>query len=149
VSRVRLAGPEDAAAWLALRRGLWPEDRPGEHEHEIAEFFAGRAVEPMAVLLAEDAAGRAVGMAELSIRPHAEGCRTNRVGYLEGWYVVPQARRTGVGRALVAGAQDWARRQGCAEIASDTETSNRASRKAHEAIGFEEAGRVVCFRKDL
>jgi uncharacterized protein (TIGR02246 family) len=49
------------------------------------------------VLLAEDAAG-ILGFAEVSIRPYAEGCSTDRVGYLEGWFVRPEARRRGVGR---------------------------------------------------
>ncbi len=36
-----------------------------------------------AVFFAEDSAGRVLGLAELSIRPTAEGCRTSRVAYLD------------------------------------------------------------------
>jgi aminoglycoside 6'-N-acetyltransferase I len=132
-----------------MRRALWPEAAAGEHEGEIEEFFAGRAREPLAVLIAWDAEGAAVGFAELSIRPTADGCRTNHVAYLEGWFVAPEARRRGVGRALIEAAERWARGQGCRELASDTEAGNAVSIAAHEAAGFDDAGLNRRFRKDL
>src|SRR3989454_9058032 len=98
---VRPAQPRDAAAWLQLRRALWPEGSEAEHREDIDRFFAGDPREPLAVLLAEDGAGCPVGLAELSIRAYAEGCGSNRVAYLEGWFVVPKARRSGVGQALI------------------------------------------------
>jgi aminoglycoside 6'-N-acetyltransferase I len=101
---VRHATPEDAAAWLAMRRVLWPETDDGEHADEIERYFRGDVREPAAVLLAEEGDGRAIGFAELSIRPYAEGCRSDRVAYLEGWWVAPGGRRRGVGRALVEAA---------------------------------------------
>ncbi len=122
---VRAVVPGDASAWLRMRRALWPKGREAEHRWEIAQFFAGLAREPLAVFLAADAAGSAVGFAELSLRGRAAGCRTGRVGYLEGWYVAPHARRRGVGRALVAAADRWARSQGCLELASDTAAGQR------------------------
>ena len=139
----------DAAAWLELRRALWPEGSVAEHREEIAQFFAGEAPDPLAVLFALDSTGRAVGFAELSIRRNAEGCRSDRVAYLEGWFVVPEARRQGVGRALIAAAEAWGRSQGCREFASDAQADNEISAAAHGALGFTEAGLVRCFRKDL
>jgi aminoglycoside 6'-N-acetyltransferase I len=100
------------------------------------------------VLLAHDGAAPA-GFAEISIRHYAEGCSTDRVAFLEGWYVVPEARNRGVGRALVAAAEDWGRSQQCTEFASDAEADNSVSAAAHRALGFEEVGLIRCFRKDL
>jgi aminoglycoside 6'-N-acetyltransferase I len=100
------------------------------------------------VLLAEDS-GDVVGLAELSIRPYAERCRTSPVVYLEGWYVAPQARRRGIGRALIHAAERWGREQGCDEFASDAQPDNATSLLAHRAVGFEDAGMVQCFRKGL
>jgi aminoglycoside 6'-N-acetyltransferase I len=71
------------------------------------------------------------------------------VAYLAGWFVVPDARSRGVGRALIQAAEDWARSQGCAEFASDAEADNELGATAHPALGFTEVGLVLCFRKDL
>jgi aminoglycoside 6'-N-acetyltransferase I len=146
---IRAMNPADAPAWLRLRCALWPEGSETEHREEIARFFAGEAPEPLGVLLAEDGPGRPVGFAELSIRGHAEGCRSDRVAYLEGWFVAPEARRRGVGRALIAAAEEWGRSQRCREFASDAEPDNEISAAAHGALGFSEVGLVRCFRKDL
>src|SRR6266513_280730 len=104
---VRAAKPSDAAAWLQLRHALWPDRSEGEHRDVIDRFFAGDAREQLAGLLAEDGAGCPVGFAELSIREYAEGCRSDRVAYLEGWFVGPEARGRGVGRTLIAAAENW------------------------------------------
>jgi aminoglycoside 6'-N-acetyltransferase I len=146
---VRHITSEDAAAWLAMRRALWPETDDGQHADEIERYFRGDVREPAAVLLVEEADGRAIGFAELSIRPYAEGCRSDRVAYLEGWWVAPGGRRQGVGRALVEAAVEWGRAQGCAEMASDAEAENESSAAAHSALGFEEVGLIRCFRRDL
>jgi aminoglycoside 6'-N-acetyltransferase I len=113
-----------------------------------AEAFFATSTTPQAVLLAEVDAG-IVGFAEVSIRPYAEGCQTDRVGYLEGWFVVGDLRGRGIGRRLVAAAEEWARAQGCAEFASDAEAANEASASAHRALGFTDVGLVRCFKKDL
>ena len=149
LTTVRPASARDASDWLRLRCALWPEGTETEHRGEIDRFLAGQSPEPLAVLLAEDEAGHIVGLAELSIRACAEGCATNRVAYLEGWFVVPPARRRGVGRALVAAAEEWGRAQGCREFASDTRPDNRDSVAAHQALGFADVGSVRCFRKAL
>jgi aminoglycoside 6'-N-acetyltransferase I len=149
MTTIRPAKQGDAAAWLQLRHALWPERSEAEHREEIERFFAGGAQEPLAVLLAEDGAGCPVGLAELSIRAYAEGCRTDRVAYLEGWFVVPQARGCGVGRALIGAAEEWGRSRGCREFASDAQPDNEISAAAHRALGFVDVGLVRCFRKEL
>jgi aminoglycoside 6'-N-acetyltransferase I len=132
-----------------MREALWPENDAAGHAHEVEAYFAGRLHLPLEVLLADSEAGIPVGFAELSIRPYAEGCLTDRVAYLEGWYVVPEARRRGVGRALLAAAEQWAIGQGCTEFASDALLDNDVSAAAHRALGFVEVERIRCFRKDL
>jgi aminoglycoside 6'-N-acetyltransferase I len=140
---------EDGPAWLRMRDALWPDYASTWHADEIAQFFAGKVAMPLAVLIAEDDGGKLVGFAELSIRNYAEDCVTDRVAYLEGWYVVPGARRKGVGRALIAGAEQWGKGQGCTEFASDAVIDNEISAAAHRALGFTETVRIRCFRKQL
>jgi aminoglycoside 6'-N-acetyltransferase I len=77
------------------------------------------------------------------------GAQSSPVGFLEGLYVVPRARRNGVARALVAEVGRWARDFGCSELASDAALANAASHAVHRALGFEETERVVFFRKQL
>jgi aminoglycoside 6'-N-acetyltransferase I len=131
-----------------MREALWPEGK-ADHPGEIEGYFRGQLREPLEVLLAIDSRGHAVGFAELSIRSYAEECVTDRVAYLEGWYVDPAARRQGVGRALVTAAEQWARAQGCIEFASDALLDNDVSAAAHAALGFEETVQLRCFKKVL
>jgi aminoglycoside 6'-N-acetyltransferase I len=144
---IRAVTQTDADAWLAMRSALWPDDSNGHHD-AINRFFAGDRREPAEVLVAFDG-GVAIGFAEVSIRNIVDGCSSGNVGYLEGWYVVPEARRRGVGRALIAAAESWARQQGCTEFGSDASPDNSASMAAHRALGFEETSRACNFRKDL
>jgi aminoglycoside 6'-N-acetyltransferase I len=144
---IRHVEASDRTEWIRLRYELWPQACP-PHEQEIDRFFGGRSREPESVLVAE-VEGELVGFAELSIRPRADGCVTDRVAYLEGWYVEPDWRGHGLGKALVAAAERWARQQGCLELASDTDIDNELSLKVHKALGFEEVGQIRCFRKSL
>ncbi|MFP5305034.1 MAG: N-acetyltransferase family protein [Gammaproteobacteria bacterium] len=147
--RVRPVEPQMADAWLQMRHALWPEGSLRQHRKEIAAYFAGGALDPLAVLVALDAGGSPLGFVELTLRSHAEGCEPGSIAYLEGWYVRPGLRGQGVGRKLVAAAERWARERGCSEFASDAWSSNRTSRKAHLALGFQEMGVIRCFRKKL
>ncbi len=131
-----------------MRQSLWPSD-PDEHVLAIERYFGGEAREPLEVLLAFDELGREIGFIELSIRAYAEGCKTDRVAFIEGWYVEPVARRRGVGAALIDAADAWARSQGCIELGSDAEVDNLDSIAAHNAVGFKETGTVRCVMKSL
>jgi len=146
---VRPAARKDADAWTRMRVALWPEDTDEGHAREVDRYFEGVLRMPLEVLIAVDGAGTAVGFVELNIRAYAEDCETDRVAYLEGWYVEPAARRHGVGRALVAAAEDWGRAQGCTEFASDALLDNAVSAAAHLALGFEETVQIRCFKKRL
>jgi aminoglycoside 6'-N-acetyltransferase I len=148
---VRSVQPEDAAEWLRMRLALWDDADPEEQAREIAHFFARPPRPPLPTLHAAFVCvrpdGDLCGLVEISIKDMAHGCRTNRIGYLEAWYVDPDYRRRGVGRALVDRAEAWAREEGCLEMASDTNPSYPVSPAAHEALGYRETERH--FRKDL
>jgi aminoglycoside 6'-N-acetyltransferase I len=145
---VRPVSPADSDAWLELRDALWPSSRR-EHALEIASHLrdAPEAVECFVAVA--DEGGEVVGFVEVGLRDYAEGCGTSPVGYLEGIYVVPGRREERVGAELVGAAEEWARARGCTEMASDRDLDNEASGAFHEALGYEEVERIVCFRKSL
>lgn len=144
--QVAEARPSDRDDWLELRTLLWPgspEDHPGEMEAILAS-------DELLCVIARDVDGRPLGFAEAAIRhDYVNGCDTSPVGFLEGIFVRPEARRQGVARALVAAALDWVRSMGCSEFASDAEIDNFDSHTMHRALGFAETGRVVYFRQQL
>ena len=144
---VRPVAPDDATTWLRLRHQLFSGEA-AEHRRDIERFFAGTASEPLAVLVAERN-GEVVGMAELSIRAYANGCSSQGVAYLEGWFVEAASRGLGIGRSLIQAAEVWGLSRGCSELASDTELENQASAGAHGACGLEEVSQIRCFRKPL
>lgn len=105
---------------------------------------------PLVVLVAENTHGALVGFLEVGLRSHADGCDPSHpVGFLEGWFVTESYRRKGIGATLLAAAEDWARRHGCVEMASDTWVEQRVSQRVHEALGFKVVDRCVHYRKPL
>jgi aminoglycoside 6'-N-acetyltransferase I len=149
--RVREAAIADLEALSELRARLWPNASLAEHRDEARAILDGsfRTTLPLSALVAE-ADGRLIGFVEVGLRSIADGCDPSRpCGYLEGWYVAPEHRRRGVGRALVAAAEAWCREQGCVEMASDTWLDAATSQRAHAALGFEVVDLSVNFRKTI
>jgi aminoglycoside 6'-N-acetyltransferase I len=138
----------DATLWERMRTALWP-DESGGHAAEIERFLSSPRSNPLEVLVACSGSGVPLGFVELSIRPYSEGCTSDRVAFVEGWYVEPDHRRRGVGTALMRAAEEWGRANKCTELGSDTQLWNESSIDAHKALGFEEVERLVAFRKSL
>ena len=143
---IRSAVLQDAPAVARLMCALWPSHTVREMEEEAAALL--RSPDAEIVLYEED--GQPVGFAQCGLRrDYVEGTETSPVGYLEGVYVSPTLRHRGVARTLVDCCADWARKQGCAEFASDCELDNADSLAFHLAAGFTEANRIICFTKKL
>jgi aminoglycoside 6'-N-acetyltransferase I len=132
--------------YAAMRAGMWSVE-PEENRREIDEIL--RDQEHWAVFTARAESGVFIGFLEVGLREYAEGASTSPVGYLEGWYASPQFRNQGVGRALVAAGESWARSCGCAEMASDAEIDNALSIRLHNRLGYREVERIVCLLKPL
>ena len=142
---IRRLAPTEHVAWIRLRRALWPDADPAE----LGEEAATLAADPMQPVFVADADGELCGMLEASIRTSAPGCRTDRIGYIEGWYVAPAWRKQGIGGRLVAAAETWARAQGCTEMASDTTSDYPLSPSAHARLGYREIHHEIFFAKEL
>ena len=149
--RVRLAIPSDVSTLAPLFWSLWPESPVAHHAGELQQMLAGtfQSVMPLLVFVAEEN-GAILGFLEAGLRSTADDCDVSRpVGYVEGWYVIESRRGQGIGRALLSAAEDWARQQGCREMASDADINNTLSHRVHQASGFTIAARSILFRKTL
>jgi aminoglycoside 6'-N-acetyltransferase I len=150
--QVRPAIPSDLKAVGKMRHSLWPESSVEHHTEELAPILAGKppGILPLVYFVAEAPNAEVVGFVEVGLRSTADGCDWSRaVGYVEGWYVAEPYRRRGVGAQLIAAAEDWARKQGCTEMASDTQFDNAQSLQAHLRLGYEISERSILFRKSL
>lgn len=138
---------QDMAEWLRLRQGLFDESTEAEHLQEMAEILAEA---DGCVLVAErPSSHQLAGYLHVGSRKYAEGCNSSPVAYLEEWFVDANVRRQGVGQALVAAAERWARENGYTELASDTIITNDVSLASHLALGFTEVERQINFIKKL
>lgn len=137
----------DLDGWLNLRCHLWDEVSEDEHKSEMMDILEHSDSQFVAVAEANN--GQLIGFLEASIRPFVEDCHTDHVGYLEGWFVEPDHRMHGIGRYLVRAAENWARKHGCTEMASDAEVGNDLSLAAHQRLGYEVTSKLVHLRKEL
>jgi aminoglycoside 6'-N-acetyltransferase I len=144
---IRPANIDDLDAWLSLRSALWPHCPAEQHRKEMLETLEKPA--RLACFVADTPGAGLCGFLEASLRDYADGCDTSPVGYIEGWYVAPAMQRQGVGRLLVEAAEGWAVQRGCQEMASDCLEDNDTSLAAHLALSYQEAERLIHFRKDL
>ena len=143
---IRAYRDADWKDWLRLSLALFPEASADELEPGMRGHRTRSDAE---VFVAEREDGSVAGFVEVGARPYADGCDTSPVGYIEAWYVDPDARRKGCGRALLAAAEKWARSRGYREMASDAQLTNKVSCAAHRRAGYTEVDRVVQFRKTL
>ena len=143
---IKKAELEDAAALAALAIQIWPDHTPGE----LTEAFRATIGNAEAACFLKYVNGEPVGFAECNLRhDYVEGTNTSPVGYLEGIFVAEEYRRKGYAALLLSACEAWAEEKGCTQFASDCEPDNAESLRFHLAAGFEEANRIVCFKKDL
>ena len=149
---IRKAEVTDRLPLAEMRTALWPdgpfEEHLGEIDKELATGLSGTL--PITNFVAQDDKGDLSGFVQIGMRSHADGCDPRHpVGYIEGWYVRDSWRNCGVGKALVHAAENWARSQGCVEMASDSLWDNQISLAAHEALGYQVVDRCFHYKKTL
>ncbi len=144
---IHRATPADKPEWLRMRLQLWPDHTAEEHLSEMQAILDASGEQPVFIALRKD--GHLGGFLEGGTRKYADGCKTSPVGYIEGWYVDEDLRRTGVGADLVRAMEAWARARGLVEVGSDTWLENVTSIAAHKHLGYVEMERLVHFAKKL
>ena len=143
---IKRATKEDAITLAKLAIQMWEDNILEELAEEFAELVRSEDAACFLKYVEEDA----VGFAQCQLRhDYVEGTDTSPVGYLEGIFVAEKFRNAGFAKELLQVCEDWAKEKGCAEFASDCELDNTESFSFHMAMGFEEANRVICFRKEI
>lgn len=119
---------------------------PATAEQLNARFRHVVAREDSCVLVAEDPSGSVVGWVHvlerlvLEAEPHAE---------IGGLVVDEGARRSGVGRALVAAAEHWAAERGLSEVVVRTNVERSEAPVFYRGVGYELVKTSLKFRKRL
>lgn len=143
---VKKAAAADSKAVAELAVRMWDDSSVAELQREFAaSISSGTAV--CFIKYLED---MPIGFAQCGLRnDYVEGTSSSPVGYLEGVFVEEKYRNKGYAKELVLACEQWAKDMGCSEFASDCELTNIVSLDFHLSLGFDEADRIICFRKSI
>lgn len=143
---IKKASIDDSKIAAGLAMLLWPDNEINDLEKEMTSYINS---DNGAVFICFSET-IPVGFAQCNIRnDYVEGTKSSPVGYLEGVFVKNEYRMRGIGKKLLIQCEEWAKNKGCSEFASDCELNNAESLKFHLQLGFEEANRIICFKKNL
>jgi len=139
-AQVRAARPGDGAQVWPLAREFATSFRPESSAFE-ATFAALIRRHDTLVVVAETPGAGIVGY--LLASSHGTFLANGPVAWIEELMVAPSARRSGVGRALVEAAEEWAGRIPAAYIA----LASRRAGAFYRRLAYQDS--VTYFRKDL
>ena len=143
---IKRAKVEDAEILADLALQMWTEHDSEEMAEEFRKLVMNEE-DACFIILVDDCP---IGFAQCQLRyDYVEGAESSPVGYLEGIIISEGYRKKGYAAQLLSECEKWAKEKGCTEFASDCEADNADSLKFHMALGFEEANRIICFRKDI
>ena len=134
LTRLAAAVSAEPEGWLISVAGEW---RSAGDERRYLKAL--RRYPHAAVFVAEREDGTLVGRLSIGRDPHPASTHVADVGLM----VAADARRQGVGTAMLEAAAGWAREAGVRKIELHVFPWNEAAIKLYEAFGFEREG----FRK--
>lgn len=143
---VRQATTHDAQALgelgIALMRTHYAFDAqrfltPAEHDAEgYARFLASQLDADDAIVLVAERDGHVVGYVYAAVEPLSWKDLRDEAGYIHDLLVVDDARRLGVGDALLDRAIAWLRERGMPRVLLGTAAQNDTARRLFERRGF-------------
>ena len=143
---VRKATSGDSRILAEMAVQMWDHHTVDELETEFAETLCREC----SAFFLKYENNMPVGFAQCGLRTdYVEGTESSPVGYLEGIFVKEEYRKNGYAKELLLACELWAKDKACVEFASDCELDNITSFNFHMAMGFEEANRIICFKKKL
>ncbi|MCC5985770.1 MAG: GNAT family N-acetyltransferase [Rhodobacteraceae bacterium] len=133
--RIRRLRPEDRAEWGALWQAylaFYDTELPAAvHDTTFARLLDAAPDGPQGFVAARD--GRAVGLVHYLF--HAHCWRPEGICYLQDLYAAPEARGTGVGRALIEAVYAAADARGVPGVYWLTQDFNATARRLYDRIG--------------
>ena len=99
------------------------------------------------IFIAVDDAGQVAGFTQLF--PSFSSVRAARAWILNDLYVLPEARRQGVARALLDAAAQYGRDTGAARLELETDHDNRSAQALYRHMGWEPYDGTMRFRLAL
>ena len=143
---VKKAKKDDITVIAELAVQMWDVDTIQELIDDISDNMAKEDAQYFIKYVDSEP----VGFAECQLRyDYVEGTDSSPVGYLEGIFVKEEFRHRGFAKEILTECEKWTKEKGCTEFASDWELDNEDSLYFHRAMGFIEAGRIICFKKEL
>ena len=139
--RIRLAraGDEAAVGLLSYRASTtdapaWATIIPIDDEIDWARSAIKAADPTTALLVAADAGEQVLGFIVVVPVTDLSG---HRHGHIASIAVTPEAEGHGIGKALLAAAEEWCREQGFADVTLHVYPGNNRARQVYERAGFE------------
>jgi len=143
---IREITSKDLQKWIELRCALWPMHTKDEIESECKSLIK---IKNYKTWFYCNENGDVLGFIEATIKNSAVGCKTDKIGYIEAWYVLPEFQRQKIGPKLMNHAEKWAKSMSCKEMASDTTSEFPNSIIAHKSSGYEDCLNITHFSKKL
>ena len=142
--RIRPAQPRDRSFILGLAPRLIEfGDVPGRESSAMVARDRAVLMEALdqphadaALFVAEDDGGNALGFIHLTTADDYYSAR--ETAHVADIVVAPEAAGHGVGSALIAYAEEWARARGFALLTLNVFMANRLARDLYRKLGFEE-----------
>jgi len=140
---IRAAEPGDAPALVALATAVGSEPQgwllADSHWRSVADerrYVRALRRHPDGALIVADDAGTVVGRLSLVRDPHPSSAHVADLGLM----VAASHRRRGIGRALLAAAEKWARGSGVSKLELHVFLHNEAAIALYEGFGYEREG---------
>lgn len=138
---VRLLHESNVFHWNALPDHFGDPGEPVRGEKYVKHLLD----EENGVILVAEQDSVVVGLVQLAVFDERSGPHPRRRPHAKIGDIVVTAehRRTGIGRALIAAANDWAEARGAAEIELEVWDFNRDAIGLYESLGYQTTNRTM------
>ena len=138
----RTATVDDAPAIALLVTQLGYDAAP----HEVSERLARLLARPAQRFIIAERDGRLVGWVHVEVAAFID---SDPYAHIAGLVVDRSQRRQGIGAALMAEAEAWARQQGCALVRLRSSATRTQAHRFYEELGYTNVKTQYSFVKPL